>query len=158
MAQGGTQHVDHVRGGRRRPDSLRQRTHPRVQPRRDGETTIGSGFRRLADELLAGLFGGLRGAESTTADTLTADPDREVPGTVIRIGSQARAVVAVAAAGGGVGAAASTVVRLAAGQAIAAGWPNDPDTLPLLRDRATTDSDGDVRRAAVQAIGRMGAR
>ena len=37
-------------------------------------------------------------------------------------------------------------------QAIAAGWAEDPDTLPLLRDRATTDTDEAVRQAAVQAI------
>ena len=31
-------------------------------------------------------------------------------------------------------------------------WANDPGTLPLLRDRATTDDHGDVRQAAVQTI------
>jgi HEAT repeat protein len=46
-------------------------------------------------------------------------------------------------------------VRQAAVQAIAAGWPADPGTLPLLRDRATADPDEDVRQAAVQAIARI---
>jgi hypothetical protein len=41
---------------------------------------------RLANEVLPGLFGVLRGAESTVADALTAEPDREVPGTVTGIG------------------------------------------------------------------------
>ena len=43
-------------------------------------------------------------------------------------------------------------MRRAAVQAIAAGWADDPGTLPLLRERATTDDNGDVRWAAVQAI------
>ncbi len=43
-------------------------------------------------------------------------------------------------------------VRQAAVQALAAGWRDDPDTLPVLRERATTDPDGDVRQAAVQAL------
>jgi hypothetical protein len=43
-------------------------------------------------------------------------------------------------------------VQGAAVQAIAAGWADDPGTLPLLRDRATTDNNWAVRRAAVQAI------
>ena len=32
------------------------------------------------------------------------------------------------------------------------GWHDDPDTLPLLRDRATTDRHEDVRPAAVEAV------
>ncbi|MGH3803394.1 MAG: HEAT repeat domain-containing protein, partial [Pseudonocardiaceae bacterium] len=32
------------------------------------------------------------------------------------------------------------------------GWRKGPDTLPWLRQCATTDSDGNVRRAAVQAL------
>ncbi|WP_416210767.1 HEAT repeat domain-containing protein, partial [Frankia sp. Cas8] len=43
-------------------------------------------------------------------------------------------------------------VRRAAVQAIATGWRDDPATLPLLHDRATHDTDGYVRRMAVQAI------
>ena len=43
-------------------------------------------------------------------------------------------------------------LRRAAVEALAAGWPDDPDTLPLLRDRATTDQHEDVRRAAVQVL------
>ncbi|BCY10955.1 hypothetical protein L3i22_060430 [Actinoplanes sp. L3-i22] len=42
--------------------------------------------------------------------------------------------------------------REAAVQAIAAGWSDDPDTLPWLRERATTDDRSEVRRAAVEAI------
>jgi energy-coupling factor transporter ATP-binding protein EcfA2 len=45
--------------------------------------------------------------------------------------------------------------REAAVKAIAASWPGDPDTLPWLREFATTivtDDDTDVRWAAVQAI------
>ena len=37
-------------------------------------------------------------------------------------------------------------------QALAAGWRDDPATMPWLRERATTDQDEDVRRAAVQAL------
>jgi hypothetical protein len=40
-------------------------------------------------------------------------------------------------------------------QAIAAGWPTDPGTLPWLRDRATADTDEGVRQAGVQAITRI---
>ena len=46
----------------------------------------------------------------------------------------------------------SWALREAAVQAIAVGWADDGATLPWLRDRATTDDDGDVRRAAVEAI------
>jgi hypothetical protein len=42
--------------------------------------------------------------------------------------------------------------RRAAVQAIAGGWPDDPGTLPLLRDRATTDHNEAVRQQAAQAI------
>jgi hypothetical protein len=112
MTQRGTQHVNDmrgVRGGRGRPDTLRQRRHPGVQPGRDGEPGIVGEFRRLTDEVLAGLLGGVCAAEPAPADALTAEPDREVPGTMTGIGCQPRAVVAVAAAGGGIGAAAPTV-------------------------------------------------
>jgi hypothetical protein len=37
-------------------------------------------------------------------------------------------------------------------QAIASGWRDDPNTLPLLRERATADDNGDVRLAAEQSI------
>ncbi|MGH3870987.1 MAG: HEAT repeat domain-containing protein [Pseudonocardiaceae bacterium] len=37
-------------------------------------------------------------------------------------------------------------------QALAAGWRDHPDTLPLLRERATTDPHWRVRQAAVQAL------
>ena len=47
------------------------------------------------------------------------------------------------------------VVRQVAVQAIAAGWAEDPATLPWLRDRATTDEDSVVRQVAVQAINRL---
>jgi hypothetical protein len=40
----------------------------------------------------------------------------------------------------------------AAVQALAQGFKDDPDTLPILKDRAQSDDDGDVRRAAVQAL------
>ncbi|WP_248826968.1 HEAT repeat domain-containing protein, partial [Frankia umida] len=43
-------------------------------------------------------------------------------------------------------------MRQAAVRAIAAGWADDEATLPLLRDRATTDDHDAVRRAAVRAI------
>jgi hypothetical protein len=46
----------------------------------------------------------------------------------------------------------SWALREAAVQAIAAGWAEDEGTLPLLRDRATTDDNWAVRMAAVQAI------
>ncbi|WP_327009763.1 HEAT repeat domain-containing protein [Dactylosporangium sp. NBC_01737] len=42
--------------------------------------------------------------------------------------------------------------REAAVRAIAAGWADDPGTLPWLRDRATTDPGEAVRRTAVEAI------
>jgi hypothetical protein len=35
---------------------------------------------------------------------------------------------------------------------LATGWREDPDTLPWLRERATTNPDGTVRWAAVQAL------
>jgi hypothetical protein len=35
---------------------------------------------------------------------------------------------------------------------IATGWRDDPQTLPLLRDRAVTDPDVYARRTASQAI------
>jgi hypothetical protein len=37
-------------------------------------------------------------------------------------------------------------------QALAAGWRDDPNTLPWLRQRATTDQHWTVRQAAVQAL------
>jgi hypothetical protein len=43
-------------------------------------------------------------------------------------------------------------IRAAALQALAAGWPQHADTLPLVRDRATQDRDAAVRRAALQAL------
>ncbi|MEV4052712.1 HEAT repeat domain-containing protein [Amycolatopsis sp. NPDC049688] len=46
-------------------------------------------------------------------------------------------------------------VRRAAVEALATGWPTDPHTLPLLRDRATTDQDEDVRQAAATAVNRF---
>jgi HEAT repeat protein len=36
--------------------------------------------------------------------------------------------------------------------ALAAGWRDDPDTLALLRERATTDQHEGVRWAAVEAL------
>jgi HEAT repeats len=47
---------------------------------------------------------------------------------------------------------AASDFRRAAVEALAAGWREDPGTLPLLRDRATTDRDADVRQAAVEAL------
>jgi len=47
---------------------------------------------------------------------------------------------------------AHPTMRRAAVEAIAAGWADDRDTLPLLRERATTDPDGAVRQAAVRVI------
>ena len=49
-------------------------------------------------------------------------------------------------------AGSSSAIRRAAVEALAAGWGDDPATMPWLRERATTDQDGDVRRAAVQAL------
>ncbi|WP_416210409.1 HEAT repeat domain-containing protein [Frankia sp. Cr1] len=43
-------------------------------------------------------------------------------------------------------------MRQAAVEAIAAGWHDDPATLPWLRDRATHDDHWAVRQTAVQAI------
>ncbi|MBG0568711.1 HEAT repeat domain-containing protein [Actinoplanes sp. NEAU-A11] len=45
-------------------------------------------------------------------------------------------------------------MRQAAVRAIAAGWADDPGTLAWLRERATTDTDDDVRQTAAQAIAR----
>ncbi len=42
--------------------------------------------------------------------------------------------------------------RNAAVQTIASSWPDDPDTYPLLRDRAVSDRDGLVRQAALAAL------
>jgi len=39
-------------------------------------------------------------------------------------------------------------------QELARGWRTDSDTLPILKDRARNDEDGDVRRAAVQELAR----
>ncbi|MEU8209512.1 HEAT repeat domain-containing protein [Micromonospora sp. NPDC049044] len=43
-------------------------------------------------------------------------------------------------------------VKQAAVRAIAAGWADDPDTLPWLRERVTADGNWEVRRVAVEAI------
>ena len=45
-------------------------------------------------------------------------------------------------------------VRMAAVQEWARGWPQDPETLPLLKDRARSDEHYDVRMAAVQELAR----
>lgn len=42
--------------------------------------------------------------------------------------------------------------RVLAPYALAVGWRDDAQTLPLLRDRAVNDKDEDVRRAAVEAL------
>jgi len=42
--------------------------------------------------------------------------------------------------------------RLLAVLVLATGWHDDPDTLPLLKDRAVNDEDNDVRGAAVEAL------
>src|SRR3712207_7244581 len=44
------------------------------------------------------------------------------------------------------------VVRYAAIQEIAGGWKDDPETLPLLKQRAQSDDNRRVRSAAVQEI------
>ena len=41
---------------------------------------------------------------------------------------------------------------MAAVQALAQGWHDDPETLPIIKKRAVEDDDNDVRRAAVQAL------
>ncbi|HEU5159207.1 MAG TPA: HEAT repeat domain-containing protein [Streptosporangiaceae bacterium] len=43
-------------------------------------------------------------------------------------------------------------VRVAAVEAVASGWPQDPQALTWLQDRAANDPDGTVRAAAVQAV------
>jgi hypothetical protein len=43
-------------------------------------------------------------------------------------------------------------VRGAAVLALAVGWRDDPDTLPLLKDRARSDTNDFVRIAAVQEL------
>jgi hypothetical protein len=43
-------------------------------------------------------------------------------------------------------------VRRPAVQEIARGWKKAPDTLPWLKERAISDSEGDVRQAALQEI------
>ncbi|MBD2635363.1 HEAT repeat domain-containing protein, partial [Limnothrix sp. FACHB-881] len=45
-------------------------------------------------------------------------------------------------------------VRQAAVQELARGWKDDPDTLPLLKDRARSDKDSPVRQVAVQELAR----
>ncbi|MGW9508485.1 HEAT repeat domain-containing protein [Embleya sp. NPDC055610] len=40
---------------------------------------------------------------------------------------------------------------------MAGGWPDDPGTLALLRDLATTDTEASVRQVAVAAFARAGA-
>ena len=47
-------------------------------------------------------------------------------------------------------------IRSRAVQELARGWKDDPDTLPLLKDRAANDDDRVVRRAAVQELARAG--
>jgi HEAT repeat protein len=44
------------------------------------------------------------------------------------------------------------LIRRASVQAIAQGWHDDPETLPLLKDRAVNDQNNYVRRASVKAI------
>jgi hypothetical protein len=39
---------------------------------------------------------------------------------------------------------------------LASSWADDPDTLQLLRDRATNDPDEDGQKTALQAIGVAG--
>jgi hypothetical protein len=46
----------------------------------------------------------------------------------------------------------SPSARRAAVQAVAAGWAQDPQTLPWLQTRGTDDPHEDVRQAAVRAI------
>jgi hypothetical protein len=43
-------------------------------------------------------------------------------------------------------------VRRAAVQELAKGWKDHPDTLPLLKQCATSDDNSSVRRAAVQEL------
>jgi HEAT repeat protein len=45
-------------------------------------------------------------------------------------------------------------VRRAAIQQLARGWKEDPDTLPWLKERATSDSNGYVRQAAIEELAR----
>jgi predicted NACHT family NTPase len=45
-------------------------------------------------------------------------------------------------------------VRKAALQELARGWKDDPDTLPLLKDRAAKDDNSGVRQAALQELAR----
>ncbi|BDC51565.1 hypothetical protein F183_A38800, partial [Bryobacterales bacterium F-183] len=51
-------------------------------------------------------------------------------------------------------AGSGSILRQAAVQELARGWKDDPDTLPLLKDRVRSDEDGDVRAAAVLALAR----
>ena len=44
--------------------------------------------------------------------------------------------------------------EVAAVQELARGWKEDPDTLPWLKERATSDSEWNVRQAAVQELAR----
>jgi predicted NACHT family NTPase len=46
------------------------------------------------------------------------------------------------------------IVRSAAVQELARGWKDDPETLPILKERARTDDDRAVRSAAVQELAR----
>ena len=46
------------------------------------------------------------------------------------------------------------MVREAAVKAVAQWFKADPETLPLLKDRARSDPDDDVRRAALQELAR----
>lgn len=46
----------------------------------------------------------------------------------------------------------SPPVRRPAVQELARGWKDDPDTLPILKQRATSDKNPNVRRAAIQEL------
>ena len=45
-------------------------------------------------------------------------------------------------------------VRQSALQALARGWKDDPETLPMLKARAQSDEEAAVRRSAVEALAR----
>ncbi|MBV8729698.1 MAG: HEAT repeat domain-containing protein [Acidobacteriia bacterium] len=49
---------------------------------------------------------------------------------------------------------ADWIVRRAAIQELARGWKNDPDTLPILKDRARFDENSNVRYQAVEGLAR----
>ena len=96
LAQGGNQDVDHargVRGGRRRPDPLRQRADPNVEPRDNGQPTNAGRLGGLANQVLPSLLGVGCRAVAAAAGALTADLDREIPGAVLGIVGELRAAV-----------------------------------------------------------------